>query len=895
MCQPTGSAPRRARRPGGFAWARRLVPLLTAASAFSVTAAKPVDLEAPVYMNAGRYPHFLETADFNGDALPDLLVSDWLGCRLRVLLGGGDGGVPDGTFTEIVSIPTHHYPYLCTTADLNGDGILDVVTGLRLQDGVDVAVGGGAGGVWDSTFSAASFFYSGYGAYGAAAGDFDEDGIVDLAVANDCLGTNSGDSVSVLFGTGANGVWDGGYADPVGYDVGHTPQMILAHDFNEDGILDLVVCNAHGYSVSVMIGRGTGGVGDGTFEPRVDYTVGSGTHALVVEDFNEDGIADLASCGWNSDNVSVLIGNGSAGVGDGTFGDLRNYLVGDAPRRLVSADFDGDGILDLATCEYYGRSLSILTGNGTGGVGNGRFSQARSYPAGGAAWSLVAGDFDGDDRPDLLVASPHTGGVGLHRGNGDGTVRVSLRAEVGDSSRTLVPGDWNEDGALDLAVPCRTDSTGWIVRILLGEEGEGFTAASVCSIGAGPIDAASADFDEDGILDLVTANRTDATLSILRGGGTGGTGDGTFENFSACSLTDAPSAVEIADLDGDGILDMLVSERAGDRVEVLLGNGTSGVGDGTFGPPSPFAVGLDPAGAAIGDFDDDGTADGAVALWGENEVAILLGDGSGGFAAPVTYATGRRPRDVVVGDWNDDGISDLAVAAALDSGATLFFGNGEDGSGDGTFTPAGFAKTGGCPVRLLSADMNGDGILDLVAVDSLSGAAAILLGNGYEGSGDGTFSDPLRYAAEDWVCGAALGNFDGAGAPDIALVGPGYYLNVPGGGVTLMMNRSWTTGVASPGPAPPPTGMRITSMPNPFNPAATILFHLDGPAGVRLAVFDAGGRRVRTLADRPFGAGEQRVVWNGTSDGGRAAPSGVYFALLRAGGETRTARMVLVR
>ena len=867
--------------------------------AASGTRGESILLRAPPAIPVGNYPHYVEPGDFNGDGIPDLAVSERNERAVSIYMGNDPDCNSDTLFTKLGSFTTSSLPYNLTLFDLNQDGIVDLIAGLRLRGGVELLLGGGTGGVWDSTFSDPIFVYSGRGAYHAAVGDWNGDEVFDLAVVNDCFGTDEGDSVSILIGTGESGVWDGGFLDPVGYVVDHTPQMVIATDVDDDGILDLVTANAHGSSVSVLIGDGEAGVGDGTFLPRVDYPVGSGSHTLVCADFNEDGIEDLATCNWNHDNVSVLVGNGSGGVGDGTFSSFGNYPTGDAPRRIVTADLNGDGILDLATNEYYGRTVSVLLGRGSDGCGNGRFDPAMSFGGGGMSWSLAAGEFDGDGNVDLITANPHQDALMLLSGIGDGTVRTLEYEEIPKGAFSLVTGDFSGDQIPDLAVTCVEES---VVAILLGigPGGDGMPEpAGLFETGSGPTVIVADDFTSDGILDLAVGCGEDSTISVLIGGGSGGSGDGPFGVYTAYPLNGAPASIVTGDFNGDDIVDLAVSEADRDGIEVLLGRGSAGIGDGTFGSPSSFPTGAEPRGMATDDFDRDGIVDIAVASSGEDLVSLLFGNGSSGigdgtFSPPVGYAVGERPRSLTVGDFDSDGIGDLAVSTAGSGEISILIGRGENGTGDGTFDNAVPYATGGAPVRVVSVDLNYDGILDLVAVDSLGGAAVVLTGNGSTGFGDGTFGESIPFGIESKTRDAASGDFDGDGRIDLVFTGPAL---LPEMEDRVEMVRNLSSGPSTPLPngEPPGPAVILRNRPNPFNPATTIRFDLEREGPVIATVYDLPGRLVKHIADERRPPGPSELTWDGMNQHGKPARSGIYLIRIETPEWTRTVKAMLIR
>jgi hypothetical protein len=227
-------------------------------------------------------------------------------------------------------------------ADLNGDGIEDFVT--TDQHGVNVFLGN-PDGTFRLVSSPRTFSY----ASSVAIADFDGDGIPDLAVGHGDVVTGYGlRRVMFLKGNG-----DGTFQAPVEYQLGsggETPTDVAAVDLNGDGVMDLAVLDAWGGKVVLMLNRG-----DGTFTigPSLRITGGLQSTALVVSDFNHDGVPDLAAVGDNG--VGILLGRG-----DGTFQPPLNYAATGLPLAVAVGDFNGDGLADLAVAGYYGGIAVLL-------------------------------------------------------------------------------------------------------------------------------------------------------------------------------------------------------------------------------------------------------------------------------------------------------------------------------------------------------------------------------------------------------------------------------------------------------------------------------------------------------------------------------------------------------
>ena len=250
------------------------------------------------------------------------------------------------------------------------------------------------------------------------------------------------------------------------YLAGIGPAYIAVTDFNGDGKRDLAVANFNSDNISILLGNG-----DGTFGAAVNYGAGIRPSSLALADFNGDGKVDLAATNTGFDpasgTISILLGNG-----DGTFQAAVNYAngTGSGPGSVAAADFNADGKLDLAVANEASNNLSILLGNG-----DGTFQGAVNLASGNGPHSVAIGDFNGDGKPDLAVAVFGPGSVFIRLGNGDGTFQSVTSYAAGDGPTSVAIADFNGDGKLDLAV---VNNVSGNVSILLGS-GDGMTGLTV--------------------------------------------------------------------------------------------------------------------------------------------------------------------------------------------------------------------------------------------------------------------------------------------------------------------------------------------------------------------------------------------------------------------------------
>jgi len=365
---------------------------------FEVTlSSSSIALGPPRAFWAGSGPAAVTVGDFNNDGKPDLAVTNARGNNVGILLNNGNG-----TFRSAVDYNTGSIPQDLATGDFQGNGRADLAVPNESSNDVSILLGNG-----DGTFQAAVNYGAGSSPNAVGVGDFNGDGKLDLAVSN--AGSND---VSVLLGNG-----DGTFQAAMSYATGGPAFGIPAvGDFNGDGKLDLAVANVPnaGGLLSILLGNG-----DGTFQPPVNYTVGSAPHGVVAADFNGDGKLDFAVANDTSNDVSILLGNG-----DGTFRPAVNYGAGSSPNSVSVGDFNGDGKLDLVVADNFTNTVSVLLGNG-----DGTFQPAVQYvAAGGNANYAAVGDFNGDGRLDVAVAD-------YNSGNGT-VVSVLLQAPIVSLSKT---------------------------------------------------------------------------------------------------------------------------------------------------------------------------------------------------------------------------------------------------------------------------------------------------------------------------------------------------------------------------------------------------------------------------------------------------------------------------
>jgi hypothetical protein len=668
----------------------------------------------PQRFSVGTHPRVVQLADLDGDGVIDIVSADDEAHGLSVLLGQGEG-----RFAAATTVDPDGDPLAVTIADLDGDDVPDLVTANLEPSAIALLRGRG-----DGTFFPAQLLSSGDSPIRVAVGDLNGDDRPDLVTAN-----SLSNDVSIHLAGAVSG-----YVEQPRVAVGTGPRWVELVDVTGDGKLDAVTANRDSHDVTILAG-----IGDGTFGTAITIPVCAGAHHIAAGRFNADDDIDLLVPCKADRGVAVLISKGGGEFEAPVFHDTHLAAI-----SAAVADIDGDGDLDAAVNHWYGGGPQLFLFEG---MGDGTFTESarlgnRTKPRG-----IALGDVTGEGLVDIVTANTESNDVVVFRGVG--------RVDLGDLDlqfvtfrprvRDMVPADFDDDGRTDFVTVNWQAYTTVFTRS--SPTSERFGAVELIDDPRFPSDAVAGDFNGDGKMDFVVKNNkvasdlpgkrcTDPHLALFLG-----KGDLTFQDevrVAAGNLTHhTDDDFVAADVAGDGIDDLVIIERQAGVVTYMRGRD-----NGQFEVVQRITADTKAERLAAGDVNADGAPDLA---WIEGpegrSIVVRLRDEylRYGFSASATLAVDAKPSWLVIGDVNVDGRGDLIYGFPDRTTVEVRLSQADGGFSDPIVSDVGmtFFET---PV-LVDADV--DRAPDLVGLEALGPWDPLMPRGGQPGiatgKADGTF------------------------------------------------------------------------------------------------------------------------------------------------------------
>ena len=538
-----------------------------------------------------------------------------------------------------------------------------------------------------------------------AVGDFNQDGYLDLVIAN------SGSHTIGIFFNLQNGTFSSQITHSTG--INSNPSSVAVGYFNDDSLLDIALTNYASNSIGVFLNYG-----NGTFtKPISTFLRSSRPRWLTTAHFNQDNFTDIAVVNERTFTVLIL-----SSLGNGLFEIENSYHLGydSMPSTILASYFNQDRYIDLLVVSYGTSELVVLLNNQNNNFTISKYSTgSNSHPT-----SLDVGDVNNDTVMDVVVANSATNTLGIFLGREDGTVNIMISLSIDHSScpQSVILVDFNNDTLLDILI---VDSTNNTVLVLNGDGDGSFALATEYSTGSNsnPSSFATGDFDKDNKLDVVVTDNGTSRILILS----------SYAKYPVTSRIVYPTGkglvvygLDLADFNNDGYLD-LVAINNGKRslaIHINLQNETF-EHQQTYDVNEYYAVEF----VTTKDINNDQNVDIIFTISTVGNVSMLLGNGDGTFRYGNSYSTGNQSSAymLVVDDFNHDNYVDIITANSETDSLGIFFGYG-----NGTFTDMTvfFNGTGFNPYRILTGDFDNDQNLDLAISREDKADIQILLGNG---------------------------------------------------------------------------------------------------------------------------------------------------------------------
>jgi IPT/TIG domain/FG-GAP-like repeat/FG-GAP repeat len=789
-----------------------------------------------------------------------------------------------GSFTLRTDFPAGDIPTFPALADFDSDGKVDMVVanqGLGLSNAVSVFRNTSSQG--SVTMTDQLVLTSGLGPAYIANADFDGDGKIDIAVSN-----NGANTVSIFRNTTTGSVLS--FASKVDVTIDLHVYQLHAYDMDGNGKPDLIARSNSGVSTI----RNTSTVGTISFAPKFDMAGTISPNDIEVVDFDGDGKRDVALLNFGpspftTPQVSIFINTSTSG--SISYATAVNFALPSGSYTMASGDIDGDGKPDIAAVTTSPNlGVSIYLNNSTAGSASltARQDIAMSFPS-----RVLLSDISGDGKNDLIVLDPNYTLSYAPNTSTAGNISFGTRINTSFVISDLSTGDIDGDGKQDIVAAFNNANPAFVFRntsnepVITSVNGTGRPGATISlggyhltnisSITFGGVPVASFTYEPGGSIYAVVGSGASGDIVLTTDKGTtrwpgfvvsekpvissipfeglegatvsiGGVGFNTsaasnivrFGTAKAEVVTASPSTLTVKVPNGSTFDKISVTNNGltgkSDQPFSTRFEGGNGINANSFSQKTDFASAANPDGIAVGDLNNDGKPDLAVANPTNNTVSLFINSvttmGIPAYAPHAELTTGISPRDIAIDDFDNDGNLDIVVSNSGAASVSVF-----RNQGSGTFnTKLDFAAGTGAQA-IATGDVDADGRMDIVVVNKTAGTVSVLINT--------TTDSNIAFAAHsDFTvgispAGVAIGDLNRDGRPEIAVTNSGsntvsVFTNksIPGT-LSLGLRVDHTTGTT-------PAGVAITKV-NDNSQAVMIVVNKGGASVTIYQAFNQFG------------------------------------------------------
>lgn len=760
----------------------------------NISASSVVDgssFAAKVDFPVGSSPFSVAIGDLDGDGRPELVVANLFSGTVSVLRNiTARGTLNTSSFAPQVEYAAGIYPRFVALGDLNNDNKPEIIVANERSNTVSVMQNASSQGtLTGSSFPGKVDLPAGASPASVATGDMDGDGKPDLVVTN--YGSNNVSVIRNQFTAG--GLNENSFAAKVDFATDVHPIIGVVGDADGDGKPDIVTANTTSNSVSLLRNVSSGAaITPSSFAEKKDLFVYNYPVCVAVQDVDRNGTPDILTAVGGAGALGILRvmapttgattvpfitsftpTRGAAGtaVTPGTvvsisgynfgpvpsasivkFGSVRATVIGSAETQLIVTVPVGAAYQPISVLNPYtgltGYSanpfINTFTSPNDSAVSASYYNSKVDFASGTLAYFVATGDLDGDGKPDMVVVNASANTISVFRNTASlGSFTASSFAArfdlpVGTDPRSVALGDVNSDGKTDIVVANSGDATLSVLRntgVAGSLDASSFAPKVDFTTGSHPFSVAIHDLDGDGKPELVTANLSAGTVSVLRNLSFAGTiNASSFAPKTDYAAGVYPRFVALSDLNGDRKTDIAVVNERSNSISVMGNLSVPGSLDAaSFAPMVSFPAGNSPACLVASDMDGDNKPDLVSVNYGSNTVSVLRNTVSSGtidaaaFSAKVDFATGAQPFFVSTGDADGDGKPDLLVVNSSPNNLSVLRNKAIAGAiNAASFDPKADFATGGYPVSIAISDLDGDNIAELVAANAASNSVSVL-------------------------------------------------------------------------------------------------------------------------------------------------------------------------